>query len=181
MCKGKEEHKAIFLRHLPRMVIKKTTWKYSSSSVQFSSVAQSCLTLCDPTDCSTPGLPVRHQLPKFTQTHSHWVSDASQPSYPLSSPSPPALNLSQHQGLFKGVSSLHQVTKVLEFQLQHQSFPRIFRVDFLKDWLVWSASSPRSLKSLLRHHSSKASVLWLSAFFMVQLSYPYMTSRKTTA
>ena len=93
------------------------------SSVQFSSVAQSCPTLCEPMNRSTPGLPVHHQLPEFTQTHVHRVSDAIQPSYPLLSPSPPALNLSQHQGLFQGVSSSHQVAKVLEFQLQHQSFP----------------------------------------------------------
>ena len=98
---------------------------------QFSSVAQSCLILCDPMDCSTPGLPVHHQLPEFTQTHAHWVCDAIQPSHPLSSPSPPAFNPSQHQGLFQWVSSLHQVAKVLEFQLQHQSFQWIFRVDFL--------------------------------------------------
>ena len=91
------------------------------TSVQFSSVAQSCPTLCDPMNCSTPGLPVHHQLLEFTQTHVHWVGDAIQPSHPLSSPSP-ALNLSQHQGLFKWVSSSHQVAKVLEFQLQHQSF-----------------------------------------------------------
>ena len=88
---------------------------------QFSSVAQSCPTLCDPMDCSTPGFPVHHQLLELTQTHVHWVSDAIQPSHPLSSPSPPAFNLSQHQGLFKWVSSSHQVAKVLEFQLQHQS------------------------------------------------------------
>ena len=91
-------------------------------SVQLSSVGQSCSTLCDPMDCSTPGLPVHHQLPEFTQTHVHWVGDAIQPSYPLLSPSPPAFNLSQHQGLFKWVSSLHQVAKVLEFQPQDQSF-----------------------------------------------------------
>ena len=92
--------------------------------VQFSSVAQSCPTLCNPMDCSRPGLPVHHQLPEFTQTHVHWVSDAIQPSHPLLSPSPPTLNLSQHQGLFKWVNSLHQVAKVLELQLQHQSFQR---------------------------------------------------------
>ena len=92
------------------------------SSVQFSSVAQSCLTLCNPTNHSTPGLPVHHQLPESTQTHVHWVGDAIQPSHPLLSPSPPALNFSQHQGLFKQVSSSHQVAKVLEFQFQHQSF-----------------------------------------------------------
>ena len=91
---------------------------YGQSSVQFSSVAQSCLTLCNPMDCSTPGLPVHHQLPEFTQIHVHWVGDAIQPSHPLSSPSLPVLNLSQHQGLFKWVSSLHEVAKVLEFQLQ---------------------------------------------------------------
>ena len=89
------------------------------SSVQFSSVAQLCLTLCDPVDCSSPGLPVQHQLPEFTQTHVYQVSDAIQPSHPLSSPSPPALNLFQHWGLFQRVSSWHQVAKVLEFQLQH--------------------------------------------------------------
>ena len=86
-------------------------------SVQFSSVTQSCPTLCDPVDCSTPGLPVHHQLPEFTQTHVHWVGDAIQVSYPLSSPSPPAFNVSQHQSLFKWVNSSHQVAKVLEFHL----------------------------------------------------------------
>ena len=96
----------------------------------FSSVAQACPTLCNPTDCSTPGLPVHHQLLEFTQTHVYWVSDAIQPSHPLSSPSP-AFNLSQYQGLFKWVSSSHQVAKVLEFQLQNQSFQWMFRTDFL--------------------------------------------------
>ena len=90
---------------------------------------QSCPTLCNPMNCSTPGLPVHHQLPESTQTHVHWVGDAIQPSHSLSSPSPPALNISQHQGLFKWVSSSHQVAKVLE--RQHQSFQWIFRVDFL--------------------------------------------------
>ena len=90
--------------------------------VQFSSVAQSCPTLCDPMNRSTPALPVHHQLPEFTQTHVHWTSDAMQPSHPLLSPSPPAPNPSQHQGLFQWVNSSHEVAKVLEFQLQHQSF-----------------------------------------------------------
>ena len=103
---------------------------YVFVSVQFSSVAQSCPTLCDPMDRSTPVLPVHHQLTEFTQTHVHWVGDAIQPSHPLSSPSP-ALNLSQHQSLFKWVSSSHQVAKVLEFQLQHQSFQWIFGTDLL--------------------------------------------------
>ena len=98
---------------------------------QFSSVAQLCLTLCDPMDCRMPGLLVHHQLLEFTQTHVHWVGDAIQLFHPLSSPSPPAFYLSQHQGLFKWVSSSHQVAKILELQLQHQSFQWIFRTDFL--------------------------------------------------
>ena len=100
-------------------------------SVQFSSVTQSCPTLCDLMDCSTPGLPIHHQFLEFTQTHVHWTSDAIQPSHPLSSLSPPAFNLSQYQGLSQWVSSSHQVAKVLEYQLQHQSFQWIFRTDFL--------------------------------------------------
>ena len=100
-------------------------------TVQFSSVAQSCPTPCNPMNRSTPGLPVHHQLLEFTQTHVHWVDDAIQPSYPLSSPSPPALNLSQHQGHFKWVSPSHQVSKGLEFQLQHQSFQWTPRTDLL--------------------------------------------------
>ena len=100
-------------------------------SVQFSSVAQSCPTHLDPMNRSMPGLPVHHQLPESTQTHVHCVSDAIQPSHPLSSPSSPVLNLSQHQGLLKWVRSLHQVAKVLEFQLQHQSFQWTPRTDFL--------------------------------------------------
>ena len=97
----------------------------------FSSVAQLCPTLCDPMDCSTLGFLVHHQLPELTQTHVHRVSDAIQPSHPLSSPSPPTLDLSQHRGLFKWASSSNQVAKVLGFQLQHQSFQWIFRADFL--------------------------------------------------
>ena len=97
--------------------------------IQVSSVTQSCPTLCDPMNRSTPGLPVHHQLPEFTQTHVHQVGDAIQPSHPLSSPSPPAPNPSQHQSLFQWVSSSHQVAKVLEFQLQHQSFQRTPRTD----------------------------------------------------
>ena len=91
-------------------------------SVQFGSFSQSCPTLCDPMNHSTPGLPVHHQLPEFIQTHAHRVGDAIQPSHPLSSSSPPAPNPFQHQGLFQRVNSLHEVAKVLEFQLQHQSF-----------------------------------------------------------
>ena len=97
----------------------------------FSSVAQSYLTLCNPLDCSMPGFPVHHWLTELTQTPVHWVGDAIQPPYPLSSPSPPAFNHSQHQGHFQSVSSWHQVAKKLEFQLQHQSFQWMFRTDFL--------------------------------------------------
>ena len=112
-----------------------TTWEVKFFSqiqhIQFSLVAQSCPTLCNPRNRSTPDLPVYHQLPESTQTHVHWTSDAIQPSHPLSSPSPPALNLSQHQGLFKWVSSSHQVAKVLELQLQHQTSQWTPRTDLL--------------------------------------------------
>ena len=113
------------------------------SSVQFSSVAQSYPTLGDPMDCWTQGLPFHHQHLELAQTHVHLISDTIQPTHPLSSPSPPAFNLSQHQGLFQWVSSLHQVAKESELQLQHQSFQWIFRTDFLQDWLVGSPCSPR--------------------------------------
>jgi len=111
--------------------------------LQFSSVIQSCLTLCNPRNCSTPGFAVCHQLQELAQTHVHQNVDAIQSSHPLSSPSPPAFNLSHHQSLFKWVSSSHQVTKILELQLQHQSFQWIFRIDFLYDGLVESPCSPR--------------------------------------
>ena len=142
--------------------------------------AQSCPTLCNPMDCSTPGLLVLHQLLELAQTHVHWVSDAIQPSCPLSSPSPPAFGLSQYQSLFQWVNSLHQVAKVLELQLQHQSFQYSGVISFRMDWLDLLAVQG-TLKNLLQHHSSKASILWLSAFFLVQLSHPYMTTGKTIA
>ena len=144
-------------------------------SVQFSSVAQSCPTLCDPMNHSTPGLPVHHQLLEFTQIHVHLVGDAIQPSHSLLSPSPPAPNPSQHWSLFQWVNSSHEVAKVLVFQLQHHSFQRNPRADLLQNGLVGSPCSPRdSLKSLLQHHSSEASVLWHSAFFTVQLSHLFI-------
>ena len=114
-----------------------------SLSVQFSSVTQSCLTLCDPMNCSTPGLPVHHQLPEFTQTHVHQVSDAIQPSHPPSSPFPPAPSPSQDQGLFQRVNTSHEMAKVLEFQPQHQSFQRNPRADLLQNGLVGSPCIPR--------------------------------------
>ena len=140
--------------------------------LQFSLVIQLCQTLWDSMDCSTPGFPVHHQLLELAQIHVHWVGDAIQPSHPLSSPSL-AFNLSQHQGLFKWVSSLHQVAKVLEFQLQHKSFQWTFKTDLL--------AVPGTVKSLLQHHSSKASILQHSAFFIAQLSHPYMTTGKAIA
>ena len=126
---------------------------------------------------SMPGLPIHHQLPE--STHVHWISDAIQPSHPLSSPSPPALNLSQHQGLFKWVSSLYQVSKYWSFSFNispSNEHPGLisFRMDW-SDLLVVQGT----LKSLLQHHSSKASILRCSAFFIVQLSNPDMTTEKT--
>ena len=115
----------------------------SHQLVQFSSVAQSHPTCWDPMNRSTPGLPVCHQLPEFTQTHIHRVDDTIQLSHPLSSPSPPAHNPSQHQGLFQWVNSSHEVAKVVEFQLQHQSFQCTPRTDLLYDGLVGSPCSPR--------------------------------------
>ena len=113
-----------------------------NNSIQFSSVAQSYPTICDPLDCSTPGLLVHHQLLELSQTNVHWVDNAIQPSHPLSSPSP-AFYFSQHQGVFQWASSSHRVAKVLEFQLQHQSFQWILRTDLLQDGLVGSPCSPR--------------------------------------
>jgi len=109
--------------------------------------AQSCPTLW-PRGLQHVMLPCPSLSPEFAQTRVCWVSDAIQPSHPLSPPSPPALSLSQHQSLFQWVSSLHQVAKVLELQLQHQSFQWIFRVDFLQDWLVWSPCSPRDSQEI---------------------------------
>ena len=138
--------------------------------VEFSAVTQSCPTLCDPVNCSTPGLPVHHQLPEFTQTHLHRVGDAIQPSHPLPSPSPPVPNPSQHQSLFQWVKSSHEVVKVWSFSFSispSNEYPGL--ISFRMDWLDLLAVQG-TLKSLLQHHSSKASILWHSAFFTVQLS-----------
>ena len=137
--------------------------------------------LCDPVDCSMPGIPVCHQPLEFTQTHVHWVGDAIQPSHPRSSSSPPTFNLSQHQGLFKWVSSLHQVAKVLEFHFNiSPSNEYSGLISFTMDWFDLLAVQG-IVKSLLQHHSSKTSVLQHSAFFIVQLSHPYTTTGKTIA
>ena len=152
-----------------------------TSTFQFSSVAQSCLTLYNPMDCSTPGLPVHHQLLEFTQTHVHWVDDAIQPSHPLSSPSPPALSLSQHQG-FPNESALRiRWPKYWSFSFNISPFnEHSGLIPFRMDWLDFLAVQG-TLKSLLQHHSSKASILRRSAFLIVQLSHPYMTTGKTIA
>ena len=145
------------------------------SSVQ----SLSCVQLCDPMDCSTPGFPIYHQLPEFTQIHVHWVGDAIQPSHPLSSHSPLAFNLSKHQGLFQ--------ESILHFR-----WPKYWRISFSisplneysglisfrMDWMALLAVQG-TLKSLLQHHSSKASILHHTALFIVQLSHPYMTTGKT--
>ena len=128
--------------------------------------------------CSMPGFPVLHYLPEFAQTHVHWVSDAIQPSHPLSPNSPPAFNLAQHQHLFPWVSSLHQVAKILEFQLQISPLNEYSGlISFRIDWFDLAVQG--ILKNLLQHHSSKASILRHSTFFMVQLSQPNMTTEKT--
>ena len=130
-------------------------------------------------DCSTPGLPVHHQLPEPAQTHVHPVSDATQPSHPLLSPSPPAFSLSQYQGLFKWVSSLRQVAKHWSFSFSiSPSNEYSGLISFRIDWLDLLAVQG-TLKSLLQHYSSKASILQCSAFFIVQLSHLYMTTGKT--
>ena len=129
------------------------------------SVTQLCPTLCDPMDCSTSGFPV-NQLLELAQTHVHQVGDAIQPSQPLLPPSPPAFNLSQHQGLFQRVSSLHQVAKVLELQLQHQSFQWIFGTDSFRIYWFDLFAAQGTLKSLLQHHISKTSVLQCPMFLL---------------
>ena len=130
-------------------------------------------------DCSTPGLPVHHQLPEPTQTHVHYVGDAIQPSYPLSSHSPPVLSLSQHQGLFQWVHI--RCPKYWNFSFSISPFSEYSGlISFRIDWLDLLAVQG-TLKSLLQHHSSKAYILWCSAFFIVQLSHPYMTTGKTIA
>ena len=132
-------------------------------------------------NCGTPGLPVHYQLPQFTQIHVYQVGDAIQPSYPLLSPSLPAPNPSQHQGLFQWISSSHEVTKVLSFSFSispSNEHPGL--ISFRMDWLDLLAVQ-WTLKNLLQHHSSKASILQRSAFFTVQLSHLYMTTGKTIA
>ena len=160
-------------------------WQYASAQLQgsqsISTVAQLYLTLCDPMGFTMPGFPVHHQFPELTQTHVQWLGDAIQPSHPLSSPSPPALNLSQPQGLFKWVSSYIRWPKYWSFSFNINSSNEYLRlISFRMDWLDLLAVQG-TLKSLLQHHSSKAWILLRSAFFMVQLWHPYMTTGKRIA
>ena len=132
-------------------------------------------------DCSTPGFPVLYQLPELAQTHVHWVGDAIQPSHPLSSPPPPAFYLSQHQGILQWVSPSHQVAKYWSFSSSiSPSNEYSGLISIRMDWFDL-LSVPGALKSLLQHHSSKASILQHSAFFIVQFSHSYMTTGKTIA
>ena len=131
-------------------------------------------------ECSTPGLPVHNQLLEFTQTHVHWVGDAIQPTHPLSSPSP-TFNLSQHQSLFKWVRFYIRWPKYWSFSFSiSPSNEYSWLISFRMDWLDFLAVQ-ETFKSLLQHHSSKASILWHSAFFIVQPSLPYMTTGRTIA
>ena len=144
-------------------------------------ISRSCPTLCDPMNRSMPGLPVHPQLPEFTETHVHWVSDAIQPSHPLSSPSPLAPNPSQHQSFSNESTLCMRWPKYWSFNfsiIPSKEIPGL--ISFRMDWLDLLAVQG-TLKSLLQHHSSKASILWRSAFFTVQLSHPYMTTGKTIA
>ena len=142
---------------------------------QFSSVAQLCPTLCDPMNHSTPSLPFHHQRPEFTQTNVHQVGDAIQPSHPLSSPSTPAPNPSQHQGLFKWVTSSH------EFQLQHQSLQWTPRTDLLQNGLVGSPCNPRNSQEASPTPQFRRINSLALSFLHSQLSHAYMTTGKTIA
>ena len=145
------------------------------------SVAKLCPILCNPMDCCMPGFPVHHQLMELAQTQVLQVSDGTQPSHPLLSPSPPTLTLSQHQGLFQWVSSSYRWPKYWGFGFSISPSNEYSGLIFSRiDWLDFLAVQ-RTLKNLLQHHSSKASILWLSAFFIVQLSHPYLTTGKTIA
>ena len=158
-----------------------TRFWFIRHSVQFSSVTQSCPTLCDPMNRSKPGLPVHHQLPEFTQTHVHRVGDAIKPSDPLSSPSPSAPNPSQHQSFFQWENSSKEWPKYWSFSFSiNPSNENPGLTSYRIDWLDFLAVQG-TLKSLLHHHSSKASILWHSAFFIIQLSHPHMTTGKTIA
>ena len=144
---------------------------------QFHSITQPCLTLCNPMDCSMPSFPVLHHLLELAQAHIHWVGETIQSSDSLLSPSPPAFNLSQLQGLFQWVSSSHHVTKYWSFSFSISSSNECSGLIFFRIDMFDLLPVQGTLKSLFQLHSSKASILWPSAFFMVQLSHPYTTQR----
>ena len=152
----------------------------SLGRVQFSSVIQVCPTVCDRMDCSTPGVPVHHQLPELAQTHVHQLSDAIQPSHPLLSPSRPAFNLSQHQVFSNELILLIRWPKYWSFRSSiSPSNEYSGLISVRVDWFDLAVQG--TLKSLLRYNSSKASIRQHSALFMVQLLHPYRTTRKTIA
>ena len=180
----KRDHFVILFKHLPSPPTHSTlhfqvSWEPSQYfCCGHCSVAKLCSTLCNPVDCSMPGFPVLHYLLKFAQIHVHWVNDATQPSHSLLLSTPFAFNLSQHQGLFQWVRPLHQVAKVLEFSFSiSPSNEYSGLISFGMDWLDLLAVQ-ETLKSLLQHHTSKASILQYLAVFIVQLSHPYMTTGK---
>ena len=151
------------------------------SSVQFNSVTQSCPTLCDPMNCSMPGLSVHHQLPEFTQTIVHRVGDAIQPSHPLMSPSPPAPNPSQYQSFFAMSQLFTWGGQSIEVSALALVLPKNTQDWSPLEWTGWSPCVQGTLRGLLQHHSSKVSIFWHSAFFTVQHSHPYMTTGKSIA
>ena len=177
---GRREEGSGWGTHVYLWQIHSDIWQNKSDQIR--SVAQSCPTLCDPMNRSTPSLPVYHQLPEFTQTHVHRVSDAIQPSHPLSSPSRPAPNPSQSLRVFSNESTLRMKwPKYWSFSfstIPSKEIPGL--ISFRMNWLDLLAVQG-TLESLLQHHSSKASILWCSAFFTVQLSHLYMTTGKTIA
>ena len=149
--------------------------------VHFSSVAQSCLTLCDPMNCSTPGLPIYHQFLESTQTHVHWVCDAIQPSHPLSSPAPPALNLSQHQGFFQmsqlftlGGQSIGASASTAVLPINTQDWSPL-------GWTGWISLQSKELSRVFSNTTVQKHQFLGAIFFMVQLSHPYMNTEKTIA
>ena len=173
--------KALWWENLPLKRLHIRYIRYHVAQIQSVQLLKLCPTLFDPMDCRMPAFLVHYQLQELAQIHVHQVGDAIQLSHPLSSPSPPAFNLAQHQGLFQSVSSPHQLAKVLEFQLHIcPSNEYLGLISFRIDWLDLLAVQ-ETLKSLFQHHSSKASILQRSAFFIVQLSHPYVTTGETIA
>ena len=142
----------------------------------YAKLFQSCPTLCNPMDCSLPGFPVHHQLPEFVQTHVHQVGDAIQPSYPLSSPSPPAFNISQHQGLFQMSQFFASGGQSIGVSASASVLPLNSQDWFPLGLIGLIALIQGTLKNLLQQHNSKASILRCSALFTVQLSHPSMTT-----